>query len=607
MDKDSENKLIISSIELFDSKAETLTLDHVLAKQSQFLPVENVQWEGLVNAWIRFKIKNLTPRASSWFLTLNITPTEFALDLDTISFYAINQQDRGLLGKAGYSVPFNHHAVAYRYPTVNILLPPNSEEWIYVQFTWLLQDVTDFSSAFTIRSTSNFNFEVTQEYLILNLLIGSMVALGLYNLMLFFSIRDSAYLYYVAYVSAACIALLFYTNLAPQYLYPNAAFSPFSTGPTRIYIPFLYLMVITAIYFAQAFLQLHHYAPKLYSLLRSLNTLLMVAFIASIFLSITTSSLLTTNIAVRIAEIVIEDYIINYAMVGFVFLPIIGSLVWWRGFTPARFYVIAWALPTITIAIAAAQDIFTFQLMDASFMDTALFFSITLEEILLSFALADRINMMRLEKTQMQAELLATQTQLNERLEEQVAARTQELKQANEALVKLSNEDGLTQLFNRRYFNNALEQEWNRLQRENIPLSLIMCDVDHFKKYNDTYGHQSGDHCLQQVANVIRSKARRPTDTPARYGGEEFAIILPQTTTEGAQELAESIRKGVEQLAIPHENSTTKDIVSVSFGVASVIPDRTGDTAQLIAMADEALYQSKAAGRDQVSVQILHP
>ncbi|MEM7590033.1 MAG: EAL domain-containing protein [Cyanobacteria bacterium P01_A01_bin.83] len=162
--------------------------------------------------------------------------------------------------------------------------------------------------------------------------------------------------------------------------------------------------------------------------------------------------------------------------------------------------------------------------------------------------------------------------------------------------------DSLTNVYNRRYFDRQFNLEWNRLKRISSPLSLIMCDVDCFKIYNDTYGHQKGDQCLQQIAQTIANTIKRPADFLARYGGEEFVIILPHTPLEGAIKVANTIRIAVENLNIPHQNSLVDSaVVTISTGVASTIPN-SQDNPQLLGKAsDLALYQSKKRGRNCVS------
>jgi diguanylate cyclase (GGDEF)-like protein len=174
------------------------------------------------------------------------------------------------------------------------------------------------------------------------------------------------------------------------------------------------------------------------------------------------------------------------------------------------------------------------------------------------------------------------------------------LEEMNQELQRLVDLDGLTQIANRRAFDQALQQEWKRLAREKSPLSLILCDIDFFKAYNDTYGHQAGDECLKQVAGILRKAAKRPADVVARYGGEEFVVILPNTSLRGAMQVAELIRSKVKSRAIVHEGSGVSKFVTLSFGVAGVIPPPKTTPERLIAEADQALYKAKVEGRDRV-------
>lgn len=184
-------------------------------------------------------------------------------------------------------------------------------------------------------------------------------------------------------------------------------------------------------------------------------------------------------------------------------------------------------------------------------------------------------------------------------LEKEVAVRTAALEFANAELAKRSNTDGLTGVANRRRFDEVFAREIARARRFAEPVALIMLDVDHFKAYNDHYGHLAGDSCLMQVADVLQASVHRPGDLVARYGGEEFAIIAAHSDAREALALAEILRQKIEQLAIAHAWSST-GVVTASFGVAVLVPDERNGAAQLIAMADKALYRAKAEGRNRV-------
>jgi diguanylate cyclase (GGDEF)-like protein len=175
-----------------------------------------------------------------------------------------------------------------------------------------------------------------------------------------------------------------------------------------------------------------------------------------------------------------------------------------------------------------------------------------------------------------------------------------QLKNANQQLRQLAILDGLTGIANRRYFDRILNKEWKRLTREQQPLSLLLCDIDYFKDYNDTYGHPSGDRCLTEVAAVLKQATKRAADLVARYGGEEFAVILPNTNAKGALVVANAIRQKLHKLQLPHGKSAVSKYVTLSIGSATKIPNPNQNPSSLIKMADDALYRAKKAGRDRI-------
>ncbi|MDD5275757.1 MAG: diguanylate cyclase [Methylovulum sp.] len=180
-----------------------------------------------------------------------------------------------------------------------------------------------------------------------------------------------------------------------------------------------------------------------------------------------------------------------------------------------------------------------------------------------------------------------------------------ELEKQNIELLRLSQLDGMTDIANRRYFDECILIEMKRAVRNQLSMAVVMLDIDHFKPYNDTYGHLQGDDCLRKVANIIKQQIHRPADLIARYGGEEFVLLLPETGLEGALAIAESICKAIANAQIPHESSTTAAYVTASLGVTSGLPISSDTPEQWLHQADAMLYKAKALGRNQVQALAL--
>ncbi len=177
-----------------------------------------------------------------------------------------------------------------------------------------------------------------------------------------------------------------------------------------------------------------------------------------------------------------------------------------------------------------------------------------------------------------------------------------QLERSNLKLKKLSMLDGLTGIANRRHFDSSLQEEYQRAKETRSPLSLILIDIDHFKLYNDSYGHQPGDDCLKQVATTIANECKKSSDLAARYGGEEFVVLLPDTNTNNAVLVAERIREKIEFLRKEHKSSSTSKHVTVSLGISTLLADGQISAEELLERADKALYNAKEDGRNQVAI-----
>ncbi len=182
-----------------------------------------------------------------------------------------------------------------------------------------------------------------------------------------------------------------------------------------------------------------------------------------------------------------------------------------------------------------------------------------------------------------------------------IQRKNHELRKANEKLKTLADNDALTNIANRRYFDQVLDEEWRRARRRSYSIAMLMVDIDYFKAFNDSLGHLEGDHCIQQVATGLEELVRRPGDLVARYGGEEFAIILPALNIGEAEQLAQAVCDAIQGLKIAHPNSSVADEVTVSVGAAAIVPTVGFSKRDLIAMADEALYLAKTQGRNRTA------
>lgn len=208
-----------------------------------------------------------------------------------------------------------------------------------------------------------------------------------------------------------------------------------------------------------------------------------------------------------------------------------------------------------------------------------------------------------------QVQMLKTEISERKKIGKKLLKLNEELQDINKFLQQLSMFDGLTGISNRRKFDEYCQSEWNRMKRSKSPLSIIMLDIDHFKEYNDTYGHLDGDDALKCVVNVLSDSLKRSTDLIARYGGEEFIVILPETQYEGALFVGEQLRANVENHQIPHKTSLINDVITISVGVVTIDPadqkNQTITLAEFLEEADKMLYESKKNGRNCVTGRFL--
>tara|TARA_R110001592_G_scaffold103247_2_gene290970 strand:+ start:6907 stop:8757 length:1851 start_codon:yes stop_codon:yes gene_type:complete len=417
---------------------------------------------------------------------------------------------------------------------------------------------------------------------------GIVLVMALYNLFLFFRLRDSAYAFYVLYVSIFALAQLSLSGFSYQFLWPNLP--EWNEKSLAVLIP---IGLVSTIIFVNNFLKLDVFYPKLYRFI-SLQTIV---------------GLIIAALSIVYSYHIMIPYVASLAIVTCLTTLIISYYVMFnRMYKYAIYFSAAWSALLIGIVILSLNK---FGLIPrTTITESAAQIGSAIEIILLSFALAERLYdamqrhfIAEKESIHIKEELIQTQKKQNLDLESKVESRTQDLqialekvKTLNDELSDLSTLDQVTGIRNRRYFDDMLDKEFRRALRNRSKLSLIMVDLDHFKKVNDNHGHLAGDLSLKTVANTMYNIVQRPPDLVCRYGGEELAIILPDTDHDGAMKIAERIRHQIEHLHIKFANQ--KISITASLGVASFIPNNNKTPSLLIELADKALYQAKKDGRN---------
>lgn len=451
----------------------------------------------------------------------------------------------------------------------------------------------------------------TRELLWLGLFLGLLLTVAVYNLIAFTQLRESSHLFYSLFLLAGALAMLAWTGLGYQLLWPSSPWLQ-HRGVDLFLLGGLSFVCL----FVLRLFKLGHRTPGQFVVLNALAGLALLAMLASPLLSQTELTLATTILALLVALTTLG----------------VGILHWRDGNGAARCFALANAL-TLAGVVAMLFPQWLLHGLPLS-PDEALMIGAAFGITLWSLALVNRITDERQSRREAEREALEAERLLreareralahereareaqqhalrlkdeaNRNLEKQVRVRTQELEDvlkelssANAQLETASITDGLTGVYNRRFFDQTLIREWHRAHRQQAPLSVLMLDLDHFKPINDDHGHQVGDLCLQEVGRTLRRVVTRAGDVAARYGGEEFAIILPNTPAEGALSIAENIRQRIAAI-VPTDLMAANVRITASLGVATMTPELGGHPEDLINAADAAVYRAKTLGRNRV-------
>ncbi|WKB52177.1 sensor domain-containing diguanylate cyclase [Eleftheria terrae] len=413
---------------------------------------------------------------------------------------------------------------------------------------------------------------------------GALLALLLYNLFLYASTRTALHAHYAAYLASFFVWNFAFRGFAFQYWWPEHPTLANQVVPIAAGCGFIAHGI-----FAIHYLQTRLLAPRLHRVLLALLALDVVCLLPPLAGFYAASYML----------------LVPVGLFGVAVSVWTGAVLWRRGSRPARYYLLAW------FGLAVGLVLYMLRMLGVlpanALTEHGLQVGSALEFVLLAFGLADRMNQLEAEKLGAERAALEAKTALSEQLEHQVRERTQALEAANQRLAEMAITDELTGAYNRRHFNEVFGPELRRKARGSEGLALALLDVDHFKAYNDRYGHPQGDRALQAVSTAVRRRLQRAGDRFFRLGGEEFAVIFLGRDAAAAHGFVLSLCAEVARLALPHEGSP-HGRVTISAGLLYLPPGSPHrDPQAVFARADALLYEAKEAGRHTVKSETFEP
>ncbi|WP_299075014.1 diguanylate cyclase [uncultured Paraglaciecola sp.] len=534
--------------------------------------------------WFRFTLNDIN-QAKPMLLVINN-----AL-LDNISLWFIHNKKIIQEYHLGDSLKFSQRVIEHE----NFLIPvPLHQQQIQVYISthskgaqrlpinvWQQKDYLEYSS---------------KSVLIMGGFFGLMLAMGLSNLFFYITTRASTFLVYAGYVLFLTLTLAALQGLGYRYLWPNSPW--LQQHAVGIFVNLAFCM---SILFCNLLLNIKAHSKRLNKLLNANSALFLFGFVASFIIPLQT---------------IIKPFFVVVLTSGIIILSV-SIWLWFKGQIIARYYTIAWIVLFVS-GFTVSLD--TLDVINVNFPSFYLFMlGAVIETVLLALILAINHNQQRRallstqealidkerQTQQAQRDLLVTQENATEELEYKVQERTleleialRELSETNQELQEKNTLDALTGIRNRSFFDKKHLAEVRRSRREQSQLSIVMIDIDHFKKVNDQYGHLVGDECIKTVAKILQSALKRPSDVACRYGGEEFALILPSTDLVGAQILVEQLRAEIENTSIQAEEVSINITISAGIGTATLSFEQPEDS--ILSLADKQLYAAKNAGRNNV-------
>lgn len=582
-----ENVAIAKGVAFFIDEAQQFTAQQI-AKNAPLMQWQYTSGTSMnffyskAPLWIFFSVYNPSSKSRSALLEIDWP------FIDSIELYRVKgSSDAELIGRQGDHLLTSERSLknrAYLFPitfdagqSVDVLLKVSTSSLILLPIELWGEE------AYWGNETA------TQS--LLSLFFGLIIVMGIYNFGVWFYTRDISYLYYSLFVVCVALYEISITGYGFNYVWEDSAWLN-----DHALVLFAGLSFLVGALFVDSFLNL-----RVSNILMHKVIMWLIALYA---LFITFSLFIDEVFVAPLGQY--AGLILSAATI------VLSGHEWYKGNVAARYFTVAW------FVLLLGTSVYTLMLAGhiphTLFTESVQRVGISLEVLLLSFALGDRFNRQRQTAKQATDISLHLATELNRtheekiriqakaqiELEEKVTQRTAELQDAKKRLELLSITDPLTGLKNRRFFENCYLSEYKRAFRSRASISIMVIDIDHFKQVNDNYGHLVGDECIRRVAQAILVHSQRPGDVAFRYGGEEFVVLLTDTDPAGADSVAQLIRREVENIQYICEGELV--VLTVSIGVVTAVPNAETGDAQFLQLADDALYQAKQNGRNRVEV-----
>ena len=569
-------------VDLLEDTSRKLDLTAVLALPAgrwQRNPYD-VLYLGFSNSawWVRFKLSNDSGQSRRVVLEVGWPLLDF-LDVHLLSAGAVMESQF-----TGDQRPFAARPLDSRDFAFPLDVPAGESRQVYLRLA--LHDGVFDPIPLRLWEPTAYVSASLRSNLLAGAYYGALLALLLYNLLLFISTRDRTFLFYAVYLSLLALWNLGFLGFGYQYLWPDR-----SWWNNQVNLSLSWLAHVGAAVFVIHYLGTRRRTPVLHRLILGVTAAMALPVGLQLFDAL--------RWALPSAWVV-NSYVVMSSVLVLLFLSA-GIAAVRQGFQSARYFVVAWSCLGIGVLIYALTS-FPGLIPSNALTDNSVNIGSALEFLLLALALGSRFNQLKDEKLAAEYRAVGLQTAHAATLERQVHERTRELREAMDRISILARTDELTTLLNRRAFNEIYEQEWARSRRKGHWIAFCILDIDHFKTYNDHYGHAAGDATLRRLAAVLRRSLRRPTDYAFRLGGEEFGVLLAGgECPENAIRLIEQIRARIVDMAIAHAGNDA-GVVTASFGIACSQGLGVSSPESLYQEADLALYRAKEMGRNRVEV-----